>query len=126
MEQRGKKDNGGYLFRNAKKSSDKQPDYRGKVNVNGKEMLISGWLRQQDGEEMISISLTDPATLPQKPGPGGAPTGAGSPSGAPAGGFARQAAPSAPRAMETPKPSPKDEGYSDLEDLDGLFNGLDD
>lgn len=127
-QQRGKKDNGGYLFRNAKKSSDKQPDYRGKVNVNGKEMLISGWIRQQDGEEMISLSLTDPATLPPKPGaPGSAPAASGS-SGASAsnasnagGSFARQ---SAPAAAATP--SPKDEGYSDLEDLDGLFNGLED
>lgn len=122
-QQRGKKDNGGYLFRNAKKT-DKQPDYRGKVNVNGKEMLISGWIRQQDGEEMISISLTDPATLPPKTG--GAPGAAGN-----NGPFARQggapAQGSAPaRPAAAPTPSPKDEGYSDLEDLDGLFNGLDD
>lgn len=121
-QQRGKKDNGGYLFRNKNKASDKQPDYRGKINVNGKEMLISGWIRMQEGEEMISLSLTDPSTLPPKAAGAGAPAAAGA--------FARPAAPAAAAAA---KPAaapaankPKDDGYSELDDLDGLFNGMDD
>lgn len=54
--------NQGYLFPNAK-SNDRQPDYRGKLSVDGKEWLVSGWIREKEGEKMISLSLTDPATL---------------------------------------------------------------
>ena len=63
-----KNENSGYLFKNANKNSEKQPDFRGKVTVNGKEFLVSGWSRTKDGEDMISISLTDPATLPPRDG----------------------------------------------------------
>lgn len=34
------KNNTGAIFKNDKKTNEKQPDYRGKVNVNGKEMEI--------------------------------------------------------------------------------------
>lgn len=59
--------NQGYLYPN-EKSNDRQPDYRGKLNVDGKEWLVSGWIRDKDGEKMISISLTDPASLPARGG----------------------------------------------------------
>ena len=57
--------NQGYLYPN-EKNNDRQPDYRGKLNVDGKEWLASGWIRQKDGQDMISVSLTDPATLPAR------------------------------------------------------------
>ena len=60
------KDMGGYIAKNAKKSSPNQPDWRGKVRVNGKELLISGWIK--DGQpDLMNVSLTDPDTLPPKP-----------------------------------------------------------
>lgn len=37
--------NTGAIFKNDKKQG-KQPDYRGKVNVNGKEMEIALWLKE--------------------------------------------------------------------------------
>ena len=40
------KNNSGAIFKNDKKTSDKAPDYKGKVNVNGKEMEISMWINQ--------------------------------------------------------------------------------
>lgn len=134
-QQKQKRENGGYLFKNADKRAEKQPDYRGKMNISGKEWLLSGWIRTKDGEEMISISLTDPATLPQRDGaPGGA-----SRSGAPAaaGSFARPAPAPATQAGGQPAPAAKafqpqaskpagGPGFDDLEDLDSLFNGLDD
>jgi len=33
--------NTGAIFKNDKKTTDKHPDYRGKVNVNGKEMEVA-------------------------------------------------------------------------------------
>ena len=37
--------NTGAIFKNDKKQGN-QPDYRGKVNVNGKEMEIALWLKE--------------------------------------------------------------------------------
>lgn len=70
MSESSNRQNQGYLFPN-KKAHDRQPDFRGRVNVNGEEFLLSGWIRPKDGEEMISISVTDPSTLPPRPGQGG-------------------------------------------------------
>lgn len=123
-EQKQKRDNGGYLFRNADKRTEKQPDFRGKMTVGGKEWLVSGWTRMKDGSEMISISLTDPATLPPRENgaaPGGSRQGASGPFSKPA------AASAAPKAFQSPasKGAPPASSASDeLEDLDQLFNGL--
>lgn len=76
-EQNRSRSNQGYLYPN-KRTSDKQPDYRGKLNVNGSDFLVSGWIREKDGEKMISLALTDPATLPAQ---GGGNRGGGQPSG---------------------------------------------
>lgn len=72
--------NQGYLYPN-NKSNDRQPDYRGKLSVEGKEFLASGWIREKDGEKMISLALTDPSTLPASQSGGGQKSGGGSGSG---------------------------------------------
>lgn len=133
-QQKQKRENGGYLFRNADKRTDKQPDFRGKMNIGGKEWLVSGWTRTKDGEEMISLSLTDPATLPQRDGAAPAagaarPSNASGPFAKPAG-SAPAAGPAAPAANKSFQPpagkAASGAGYEDLEDLDSLFSGLDD
>jgi hypothetical protein len=132
-QQKQKRENGGYLFKNADKRSEKQPDFRGKMNVAGKEWLVSGWTRTKDGEEMISISLTDPATLPAREGnpqgKAGAPAAAGSfarkPAATPSAAAAPAAAPAA-KSFQPPTGKAGGSGYEDLDDLDSLFNGLDD
>lgn len=76
-EQQPNLQNKGYLYPNEKKQ-ERQPDFRGKLNLDGKEWLISGW--NKGGEGMISLSLTDPSTLPAKQGgtQGQAPSSGGS------------------------------------------------
>lgn len=37
--------NKGALFKNDDKRNDKDPDYKGTVNVDGREFWISGWIR---------------------------------------------------------------------------------
>ena len=117
-----KKENGGYLFTNSNKSTDKQPDWRGKLNIGGKEYLISGWNRSQDGSNMISLSATDPATLPpkgqgQQGGQGGY-AGAKSQGGSTPFSKERQAEPPKP-SSRAPEPTPSD--YPDLDELEDLF-----
>ena len=66
--------NRGALFGNKNKREGKQdPDLQGKIDVNGTEYWISGWMKnyQKDGEtrKMISLSLGDPVEQVTKPKP---------------------------------------------------------
>ena len=52
--------NTGAIFKNEKKQGN-QPDYRGKVNVNGKEMEIALWLKESSkGTKYFSCSFSEP------------------------------------------------------------------
>jgi uncharacterized protein (DUF736 family) len=54
------KTNTGAIFKNDKKQGN-QPDYRGKVNVNGKEMEIALWLKESSkGTKYFSCSFSEP------------------------------------------------------------------
>ena len=64
--------NSGALFRNDKKTTDKHPDYRGSLNVQGVEYWLSSWLKTaRDGRKYMSLSVTPkeqqtaPAPFPQ-------------------------------------------------------------
>jgi len=62
--------NSGALFRNDDKQSDKHPDYRGPINVNGAEYWISGWLKtSKKGVKFMSLAVTpkDEAAEGKKP-----------------------------------------------------------
>lgn len=50
--------NRGAIFREYEKKSDKHPDYKGQVNVDGKEYWVSGWKRQsKNGANYLSLSI---------------------------------------------------------------------
>lgn len=56
------KNNTGAIFKNDKKQGN-QPDYRGKVNVNGKEMEIALWLKESSkGTKYFSCSFSESRT----------------------------------------------------------------
>jgi uncharacterized protein (DUF736 family) len=60
------KTNTGAIFKNDKKTSANQPDYRGKVNVNGKEMEIAIWVKTSSaGNTYFSASFSEPYVAPQ-------------------------------------------------------------
>ena len=60
------KTNTGAIFKNDKKTSPNQPDYRGKVNVNGKEMEIALWVKTSSaGNTYFSASFSEPYVAPQ-------------------------------------------------------------
>ena len=56
------KNNSGAIFKNKNKTKDTQPDYKGKVTANGKEMEISLWIKEssKDGSKFFSVSLQEP------------------------------------------------------------------
>jgi hypothetical protein len=53
------KPNSGALFLNDKKETDKHPDYKGKVAVNGVEMWIAAWVKtSKAGDEYFQLSFS--------------------------------------------------------------------
>lgn len=55
------KNNSGAIFKNNNKTKDTQPDYKGTVNVNGKDMEISLWFKEsQKGTKYFSASFQEP------------------------------------------------------------------
>lgn len=57
--------NSGAIFKNDKKTADNQPDYRGKINVEGKELEISLWVKTaQSGVKYMSAAIKEPYLAP--------------------------------------------------------------
>lgn len=83
------RDMAGYIARNDRRTNDRQPAWRGKVTINGKMYLLSLW---EKSDEVMSMSVTDPDTLPQ-PNQGGSKGGNKSESNGPSqGGYPSQQA----------------------------------
>lgn len=56
--------NTGAIFKNTNKTSEKHPDYKGKVNVNGKEMEVALWVKQGKAGSYFSASFSEPYVAP--------------------------------------------------------------
>ena len=67
--------NRGVLFKNDRKDSDKHPDYKGNINVNGVEFWLSAWIK--DGAKGKFMSLSIQPKEEQKPAPKSDPTSSG-------------------------------------------------
>ena len=53
--------NRGIFFKNDyKKDNDKLPDYKGKIDVEGKEYELAGWVRDGAKGKFISLSISEP------------------------------------------------------------------
>ena len=57
--------NSGVLFKNDKKTSPNQPDYRGKGNSFGKEVEIAAWIKQGKNGSFLSLSFSEPYVAPE-------------------------------------------------------------
>lgn len=49
--------NSGVLFKNDRKETDKHPDYQGSINVEGREMWLSAWIKQGQKGKFMSLSV---------------------------------------------------------------------
>lgn len=65
MEQQNNFDNSGSLFINDRKVTDKHPDYKGSIIIEGKKYRLSGWLKikdKRDGSGKVSYISISAAT----------------------------------------------------------------
>ena len=60
--------NRGALFRQEEKKSEKHPDYKGEINIEGVDYWISGWIKpyQNGTKRMLSLSA-EPKQRQEKP-----------------------------------------------------------
>lgn len=49
--------NRGVLFKNDRKESDKHPDYKGSININGEEFWLSSWIKEGQKGKFMSLSV---------------------------------------------------------------------
>ncbi|TGK36375.1 DUF736 family protein [Leptospira gomenensis] len=55
------KEKKGSLFSNASKEKETQPDYTGKVLLEGKTYRLAGWIRKSaTGKNYLSLSISEP------------------------------------------------------------------
>lgn len=56
------KENTGVLFKNNKKTDDKQPDYTGSILVGTKEMRLAAWIKEGKNGKFMSLKMSEQNT----------------------------------------------------------------
>lgn len=59
--------NSGALFKNTRRTNERQPEFTGKLNVKGEEFYVSGWKKTRDGgDPFISLAIESKADVEAK------------------------------------------------------------
>ena len=53
-----KKDNSGVLFKNDKKETEKHPDYKGNIMVDGNEYWLSAWIKEGKTGKFMGLAVS--------------------------------------------------------------------
>ena len=62
------KPNTGSLFKNQRKTEERQPDSTGKAMIGGKTYWVSGWVKKtRDGEKWMSLAFKETDEAQQAP-----------------------------------------------------------
>ena len=62
--------NRGAMFKNTRRETDRHPEYKGTLDVNGTAYWISAWLKvSAQGEKYMSLSVQPKDAAPAKPAP---------------------------------------------------------
>ena len=56
--ERQARDNSGVLFKNDKKESEKHPDYKGSMIVNGEDYWLSAWIKEGKNGKFMGLALS--------------------------------------------------------------------
>lgn len=51
--------NSGVLFKNDKATTDKHPQYTGKINVNGKDYRLACWIKDGKNGKFMSLKISE-------------------------------------------------------------------
>ncbi len=74
MDQQYDNTNSGAIFKNDQKGNAAAPNYKGKINVDGKEKQIALWFREsKNGVKFFSVKISEPYVKASDGGPGVAP-----------------------------------------------------
>lgn len=60
--------NTGVLFKNNKKESEKHPDYKGQINIDGENKELAAWIKvSHKGTRFLSLKISEPFQKSERP-----------------------------------------------------------